>query len=94
MTYEGSDWREYAACFGMDPEQWFPVGTPGAPAYDRQVAAAKAVCARCPVQAECGLYALGAGLDHGVFGGLDAPEREALAREVSGGAGRLRELAS
>lgn len=76
------EWREYAACFGMDPEMFFPVGTPGAPAYDRAVAEAKAVCVRCPVRAECGLYALNAGLNHGVFGGLDQFERAQALRAV------------
>jgi len=76
------DWRERAACAGMDSELWFPVGAPGAPAYDRAVAAAKAVCARCPVAAECALFALGEGIEHGVFGGLDGAERAAQRRRA------------
>lgn len=63
------DWTDLAACWGMDPELWFPLGD-GAPA--------KAVCAGCPVRAECLAFALEHGLDDGIFGGLDAADRRAL----------------
>ncbi|MGH3981118.1 MAG: WhiB family transcriptional regulator, partial [Pseudonocardiaceae bacterium] len=41
------DWRHSAACRDEDPELFFPVGDDG-PALV-QIAAAKTVCARCPV---------------------------------------------
>lgn len=77
-----NDFRDFAACRGLDPEIFFPVGTPGAPAYDRAVAEAKAVCARCPVRAECLLFALDEGIEFGVFGGADEFERAALHRSL------------
>jgi len=43
-------------------------------------AAAKAVCALCPVRPECRQYALAAREEFGIWGGLDAAERESLAR--------------
>ncbi len=46
------EWRMNAACRGVDPELFFPAAE-GGPARDAQVAAAKAVCARCPVRREC-----------------------------------------
>jgi len=67
------DWRHRAACRDFDPELFFPVSETGPGA--RQVAQAKAVCARCPVRAECLDYALDNGLDHGIFGGLTEQER-------------------
>jgi WhiB family transcriptional regulator, redox-sensing transcriptional regulator len=74
-----SDFREFAACRELDPELFFPVGAPGFPAYDRQVAQARDVCAGCPVRAECLEFALAAGIDFGVFGGIDLEhERAAL----------------
>ncbi|PXY16635.1 WhiB family transcriptional regulator [Prauserella muralis] len=69
-------WVERAACREEDPELFFPVGTNG-PAL-RQAAAAKAVCQRCPVEADCLAWALESGQDAGVWGGLDEDERNAL----------------
>lgn len=70
------DWRHRAACRDEDPELFFPVSEVGPGA--EQVARAKAVCARCPVRAECLEYALENGLDHGIFGGLTEQERRRL----------------
>ena len=74
----GQDWRSVAGCLGVDPELFFPVAETG-PAHDAQVAAAKAVCARCPVVAECLAEAL-ARIPYGVAGGLTEDERRALRR--------------
>ena len=72
------DWRYRALCRDEDPELFFPVGTDG-PAL-AQVAEAKSVCMRCPVVESCLEYALGAGQDAGVWGGLAEDERRALRR--------------
>ncbi|MEH0449445.1 WhiB family transcriptional regulator [Streptomyces sp. B21-102] len=72
------EWLHVAACVGEDPELFFPVGTAG-PAL-REAAAAKRVCARCPVRAECLSYALGSGQTSGVWGGTGEQERVALLR--------------
>jgi WhiB family redox-sensing transcriptional regulator len=73
------NWMINALCRGAaDPELWFPVTETGPGAA--QVAEAKAECARCPVATECLEFALAAGLDHGVFGGMSASERRALRR--------------
>jgi hypothetical protein len=68
-----------AACRGVDPELFFPVAEPGTPVYRRQVLQAKAVCAGCPVRAECLEFAL-AKLPYGIAGGLTEVERRALRR--------------
>jgi WhiB family redox-sensing transcriptional regulator len=73
----GREWRSQAACRSMDPELFFPVVEVG-PLCAAQIARAKAVCARCPVQTECLSFALTA-LPHGVAGGLTAEERRGLA---------------
>lgn len=78
MTDSMVGWAELAACKDEEPELFFPVSDVGPGA--RQTAQAKAVCARCPVRAECLGYALDNGLDHGVFGGTTAEERRRLAR--------------
>lgn len=65
------DFREFAACRELDPELFFPVGTPGAPAYDRAVGEATAVCARCPVTDACLAFALDTAQEFGIWGGVD-----------------------
>lgn len=71
-------WVERGACRepGVDPELFFPVGQSG-PAV-RQIAAAKAVCARCPVLARCLEWALRAGEPDGIWGATTAEERRVL----------------
>lgn len=91
---ERRDWRSRAACLDVDPELFFPAAEAG-PVYDVQVAAAKAVCHRCPVRAECLAEAL-ARIPYGIAGGLTEDERRALRRrpglaslpEVAGEEGR------
>ncbi|MGI8814195.1 MAG: WhiB family transcriptional regulator [Pseudonocardia sp.] len=57
---------------------FFPVGTSG-PAL-MQIAEAKSVCRRCPVNPECLAWALDSGQDAGVWGGMSEDERRALTR--------------
>lgn len=71
-------WREKAVCRETDPELFFPTATHGR-VYEEQVAAAKSVCARCPVRAQCLADAL-VGLPVGIAGGLTETERRALRR--------------
>lgn len=72
------DWREFAACLGVDPEVFFPAAESG-PVFDREVAEAKAVCAVCPVRDECLAEALVTPVE-GVWGGTTEQERRALRR--------------
>lgn len=72
-----TDWREQAACRGVDLSVFFPEGMRNttAPA----IAAAKQICERCPVRAVCLADHLNE--THGVWGGTSAREREALRRK-------------
>ncbi|MER5211743.1 WhiB family transcriptional regulator [Streptomyces sp. NPDC002838] len=72
------EWLRRAACVGEDPELFFPVGTEG-PAL-RDIAAAKRICARCPVISPCLDFALDGGPTSGVWGGTCEEERDALLR--------------
>ena len=75
------DWRHRAECLTEDPELFFPVGTTG-PAL-AQVEETKKVCRRCEVREECLRWALEAGQDHGVWGGMSEDERRAMKRRAS-----------
>ncbi len=77
---------------GEDPELFFPVGTTG-PALD-DIAAAKRVCARCPVRRECLNWALGNGQTVGVWGGMGEDERIALLRRAGTADAARREAVS
>ncbi len=72
------DWRHRALCRDEDPELFFPVGTTGPAAH--QVDAAKQVCRRCAVSADCLEWAIETGQDNGVWGATSEDERRALKR--------------
>lgn len=74
------DWRDRAVCANADPELWFPL--PSQPASE---AAAIALCAGCPVTAECRAWADGQGITYGVWAGEPEAHRQArLAAEHAG----------
>ncbi|MGI5223573.1 WhiB family transcriptional regulator [Actinoallomurus sp. CA-142502] len=64
-----SGWRDEAACRGMDPELFFPVG--GVAASTRRL------CSRCPVREDCLIEAVADGLD-GFWGGTTPKERRGM----------------
>ncbi len=69
-------WMSRGACRHADPELFFPIATATGPAA-RQVEAAKAVCGRCVVRANCLSYALEA-MPEGIWGGTTLEERRAV----------------
>jgi len=72
------EWRARAACSDVDPDLFFPIGVTG-PAIP-QIAAAKAVCARCEVRAQCLEFAISTNQEYGIWGGASEEERRALRR--------------
>lgn len=71
-------WMADASCRGMDPSLFF--AERGAP-----TATAKAVCAGCPVTAECLAYAINLGERNGVWGGLSERQRRKIRTRLNGG---------
>jgi WhiB family redox-sensing transcriptional regulator len=70
-------WRARAACHQFDSALFFP----DRPAYRRNdVAAAKAICCRCPVREACLEAAMDGGEKVGIWGGLTPIERTNLRR--------------
>ncbi len=68
-------WMSRGACRQMDPELFFPIAAVGRQAA-RQAEAAKAVCGRCAVRADCLSYALEI-MPEGIWGGTTQDERRA-----------------
>lgn len=75
------DWRHQSACLSEDPELFFPIGNTG-PAL-LQIEEAKKVCSSCSVRDNCLAWALEAGQDHGVWGGLSEEERRSMKRRAA-----------
>jgi WhiB family redox-sensing transcriptional regulator len=82
-------WRDRAACHGMTTgtadDVFFTPDSPHGigerpPAAQAREAVAKAVCALCPVQAECLGFALATGQRFGVWGGVSESELDRLRR--------------
>jgi hypothetical protein len=70
---DAADWRHRAFCRGVDPEIFFPVGEPADP-FDERNLTALALCAACPVRAQCLAEALDR-IPDGVVGGMTAGQR-------------------
>ena len=75
---ERTDWRDQAACSGLDPDLFFPVSASGASRTD--IEAARHICQRCPVMTPCLRWALDLGQVSGIWGGTTEEERRALLR--------------
>lgn len=71
-------WAARGACRDSDPELFFPVTARG-PGRG-QIEKAKAICARCAVQAQCLEFAMETGQTFGVWGGMAEDERITLRR--------------
>ena len=74
-------WHQHAACRGEDPELFFPTGDTGPALFRLQEA--KRVCAGCAVRSLCLEWAVLAGIDYGVWGGLSEDERRAFRRRTT-----------
>jgi hypothetical protein len=67
----------------LDPDEWFPIAAKPARAR-AEAARALAVCAACPVRAEClelSLRTWGGAGQHGIWGGLVEADRNSLRQE-------------
>ncbi|MGZ4677460.1 MAG: WhiB family transcriptional regulator [Acidimicrobiia bacterium] len=67
-------WMARSACAGRGIEPFFP--TPGADSSE-----ARAICAGCPVQAECLEFALADRTVDGIWAGTDDKDRRRIRRE-------------
>jgi WhiB family redox-sensing transcriptional regulator len=72
------EWQYEGACRGTDSAIFFhPEGERG-PSREARDSAAKDICARCPVIAQCAAHALAVREPYGVWGGMTEEDREAI----------------
>ena len=93
------DWMIAAACLGRPDLFFAPDNSETRSERRRREAAAKSVCARCPVRNDCLADALAAEERFGIWGGLTERERRSLGRSTNkvspqdiAGPGRLARL--
>lgn len=70
------EWMDWASCAEIGGDAWFP--EPSANARE-----AKAICAACPVLAECLQYAMDDPSLTGIWGGLTQTQRQELRRDIT-----------
>lgn len=75
-------WRSQAACRSSDASPFYPPSSTESK-DDRRAreAAARALCAQCPVRTPCLDYALFVKEPYGIWGGLTEVERRRLVRD-------------
>jgi len=66
-------WQDKAACFGVDPDVFFPIS-------EEEAGPALTFCASCRIREECLAWALKNGERYGVWGGLTEQQRRRLQR--------------
>jgi WhiB family redox-sensing transcriptional regulator len=69
-------WQERAACFGIDPDVFFPIS-------EEEAGPALAFCNGCSLREICLAWALKNGERYGVWGGLTEQQRRRLQRAVA-----------
>ena len=82
VRFHNTDWQARAACRDADTEAFFnPDYLRGRNKRARE-AAAKAICAHCPVREACLEWALHLRETHGVWGGMTPEERAHAASKL------------
>lgn len=66
---DGHGWRSAAACRGADLALFFPEDP-------RDIASIQAICAGCPVTAECRRFADANGITDGIWAGVERSGRQ------------------
>jgi WhiB family transcriptional regulator, redox-sensing transcriptional regulator len=70
------DWQERAACYGLDPEVFFPT-------TEEEAGLALSYCGLCQVKETCLAWAVRNGERYGVWGGTTEQQRRRLIRHVA-----------
>jgi WhiB family redox-sensing transcriptional regulator len=68
------DWRDQAACLGLDPQVFYPT-------TDEEADDARRICDACAVKSECLEYALARREKDGIWGGATERDRRRIIRQ-------------
>jgi WhiB family redox-sensing transcriptional regulator len=78
-------WQRQASCRGPESVLFYPpAAAEPRPERDARERRAKAICATCPVRSPCLTFALDTREPHGIWGGLNEAERQALLERRAG----------
>lgn len=86
---QATPWMADAACRDMPTATFFPTQDNNDPTRSgpwhvyRSYQIAKAICAPCPVRADCLAYALDDDIPFGIYGGLSPRERRRLKKDLA-----------
>ena len=69
-------WQDRSACYGLDPEVFFPT-------TEEEAGLALSYCSACSVRETCLAWALQNGERYGVWGGTTEQQRRRLMRHVA-----------
>jgi WhiB family redox-sensing transcriptional regulator len=69
-------WQDQAACYGIDPDTFFPTS-------EEEAGPALAFCGACRIRQTCLAWALKNGERYGVWGGLTEQQRRRVVRFVA-----------
>ncbi|MDP9242887.1 MAG: WhiB family transcriptional regulator [Actinomycetota bacterium] len=69
-------WQKQAACYGIDPDVFFPTS-------EEEAGEALDFCSDCRIRETCLAWALKNGERYGVWGGLTEQQRRRLSRYVA-----------
>ena len=69
-------WQELSACYGLDPEVFFPT-------TEEEAGLALSYCSVCQVREVCLAWAVRNGERYGVWGGTTEQQRRRLIRQVA-----------
>ena len=67
------DWKDNAACKGMDYDTFFP-----AVGYNQHDMQARTICEHCPVKQPCLMFAVNNHIQYGIWGGLTPIQRKRI----------------
>jgi WhiB family redox-sensing transcriptional regulator len=67
------DWKDDAACTGMDYDTFFP-----AVGYNQHDLHARTICDKCPVKLPCLMFAVNNRIGYGIWGGLTPIQRKRI----------------